>query len=45
VLRAGAVRPPVSRCPNCARPAQAGDQFCATCGCPLPSGADHDRQG
>jgi hypothetical protein len=45
VLRAGAVRPPASRCPNCARPAQAGDQFCATCGCPLPSGADHDRQG
>jgi len=45
VLRSRAVRPPAGLCPNCAGAVHAGDQFCAACGCPLPSGADHDRQG
>lgn len=45
VLRAGAARPTTGFCPNCERAVHAGDQFCASCGCPLPSDADRDRQG
>ncbi len=43
LLRGRAVHPP-ALCPNCARAVHAGDQFCAACGCPLPFGADRDRQ-